>query len=230
MNGGFDRDAHYRTVLEAAMARGAAPVAAPAVAEAAPWYAVQAVPRGEWTAMRELAGLGMTAFLPHFRDKREMRDRYVIVGVPAFPGYLFARVAEGGFEALRQAEGVAGVLKVADRFATLPEGVMGTLIGACDGFGCMGWLTEPKAEGVLWAVGEVVRMTGGPFAGWCGPVISVDKGGRVGVHIDIFGRPTPVTVSSGEVERHSPPRAKPRGRRHQRAATAFSRSAPGESG
>ena len=230
MNERFDRDAHYRGVLAGAMARGAAPPA-PAVAEGAPWYAVQAVPRGEWVAMRELAGLGMEAFLPHFRDKRGMRGRFIIVGVPAFPGYLFARIGESAFGAVRRADGVLDVVRVGDQFAALPEAVMETLIGACDGFGCMGWVHAPAAPEVVWAVGELVRMTGGPFAGFPGVVSAVDKAGRIGVDIGIFGRPTPVTVSSGEVERISPPRKKrPRQGRRERAPTVTNRTAPGEQG
>jgi transcriptional antiterminator RfaH len=226
----FDRDAHYRGVLEGAMARGAATVLPRPMAEDAPWYAVQAAARAEWIAMRELAGLGMSAFLPHVRGKRAHRGRMIATSDPLFPGYLFVRIGDGGFEGVRQADGVIGIVRVAERFAVLPEAVIEALKGRCDVSGCLLVAPAAAASAFTWAVGEVVRLTGGPFCGFQGAIAAVDKSDRVSVHIDIFGRPTPVTVSSGEVEKASPPRNRPRQGRRQGTATVTLRSAPGEQG
>jgi transcriptional antiterminator NusG len=50
------------------------------------------------------------------------------------------------------------------------------------------------------AVGDLVRVTSGPFAQFCGLVERVDSRSRLSVGVDIFGRITPVEIEPGDVE------------------------------
>jgi transcriptional antiterminator NusG len=51
-------------------------------------------------------------------------------------------------------------------------------------------------------VEDEVRVCEGPFASFRGTIMSVDETNeRVGVEVSIFGRPTPVELEFGQVEK-----------------------------
>ena len=213
---GSDEATNARYLAMLARATGAR--AAERVVSAAPtgpWRAVQTVARGEWLAAGHLGRAGFEVFLPH-RTTTVMRGRRAIGTARAlFAGYLFARIGDGGMRAAHAAEGVVGVVRFGEAFAAVPDEAVDILLALCDDRGC--WRADvPRAalgqgEVIAWAVGEVVRILSGPFEGFEGEVTVVDAARGIGVDIDIFGRPTRVTVPRTDLG--SPDGPRPRGRR-----------------
>ncbi|MGH6828642.1 MAG: transcription termination/antitermination protein NusG, partial [Rhizomicrobium sp.] len=153
------------------------------------WYAVHCRPHREGTAALHLANQHFTTFLPCRDALRRHARRIEKVRRPFFPGYLFIRL-DTGRDRWRSINGTVGVVRLVmndDHPTPAPEGIVETLIAACDGDGNLGWNSEFK-------VGQKVRVISGPLTDLVGELEQLTDTQRVRVLLDIMGGRTRVRI------------------------------------
>lgn len=148
------------------------------------WYVVYTKPREEARAREHLERQGHQCYLPELALEKRRRGKVVPVTEPLFPRYLFIRCADelatAGWGSLRSTRGVvklvgfgAGPCTVDDAFLEALQ--LRTVAG----------VAEPAA---LFAAGERVAITEGPFAG-LEVVFQMKEGAdRARVLLDLLGQ------------------------------------------
>ncbi len=123
-----------------------------------------------------------------------------------FPGYIFVQMDLGdnadepneAWEVVRYTPGVTGFVGTSTRAVPLSPEEEARMLGT---FGVIGSRETPKVR-VTFSVGEMVQVTGGPFADFTGLVSEVNpERGKVKVLVSIFGRETPVELDFSQVVR-----------------------------
>jgi transcriptional antiterminator RfaH len=148
------------------------------------WYCLRSKTKHEHIAAAHLRLLeGVTVFCPRIRFKRVTRQGLVWVTEAMFPSYLFARFELA--ELHRQVEyahGVRGIVRFADRYPTIEEGVLAQLR---DHVG----VKEVKELDYAPSQGDNVRIAEGAFAGLEAVVTQIlPAKERVKVLMDFLGR------------------------------------------
>jgi transcriptional antiterminator NusG len=116
-----------------------------------------------------------------------------------YPGYVLIetdRISEVK-NIIRGFPGVAGF--IGDRAgnpAPLTQGEVDRMIGKIEE------LEEAAVSGEApFVIGEKVKILDGPFSGFTGEIDVIDAKGKLKVDVMIFGRKTPVELSSGQLEK-----------------------------
>src|SRR5258708_26845654 len=96
------------------------------------WLAVWTRPRAEKVAARALESLSVSVWLPTINSRRRWSDRWRVVELPLFPGYLFARCSADAWSRLLHAQGVLTVVKFGQGPAWIRDKQMAELQGAVE--------------------------------------------------------------------------------------------------
>ncbi|HEV7228911.1 transcription termination/antitermination protein NusG [Brevundimonas sp.] len=119
-----------------------------------------------------------------------------------FPGYVLVKMemTDDAYHLVKNTPKVTGFLGAAGGTKPLPvsEREVQNIIGAVEE-----GVERPKPT-IRFDIGETVKVVDGPFASFDGQVESVDEdAARLRVAVSIFGRPTPVDLEYGQVEKVS---------------------------
>ena len=149
-------------------------------------------------AQKKLDDLFEDVIVPTEKVVEMRRGRKVDAERKFFPGYVLVKMemTDQAFHLIKNTPKVTGFLGSGDKPMPISEKeAMAILQQVQEG------VEHPKPS-VSFEVGEQVRVSDGPFASFNGVVEEVDEErARLKVEVSIFGRPTPVELEYGQVEK-----------------------------
>src|SRR5215203_1981648 len=152
----------------------------------------------EQAKQRGLEDLFEQVLVPTEKVTEVRRGRKVDTERKFFPGYVLVKMnlTDEAFHLIKNTPKVTGFLGSDNKPMPISEKeAMAILQQVQEG------VEHPKPS-VSFEVGENVRVSDGPFASFNGVVEEVDEErARLKVEVSIFGRPTPVELEYGQVEK-----------------------------
>jgi transcriptional antiterminator NusG len=171
------------------------------------WYIVQAYSNfenkvaesiREQAKQRHLDHLFEEIMVPKEKVVEVRRGRKVDAERKFFPGYVLVKMdlSDEAYHLIKNTPKVTGFLGTDNKPMPISEAeALRILHQVQEG------IERPKPS-VSFEIGEQVRVSDGPFASFNGTVEEVDDArSRVKVAVSIFGRPTPVELEFGQVEK-----------------------------
>jgi transcriptional antiterminator NusG len=171
------------------------------------WYIVHAYSNFERKVAEDIKKRAAAAGLSELFDEvlvpteeviEVRRGRKVSSERKFFPGYVLVKMqmTDGAYHLIKNTPKVTGFLGADNKATPISEDeAMRILHQVKEG------VERPKPM-VTFEIGEKVRVADGPFATFEGHVEEVDEQrARLKVGVSIFGRPTPVELEFGQVEK-----------------------------
>jgi transcriptional antiterminator RfaH len=161
------------------------------------WYCLRSQPKHEHIAAAHLRLLeGVTVFCPRIRFKRPTRQGVVWVTEAMFPGYLFAWFELTNMHRkVRYAHGISGIVRFADRYATIDERALAELRDQTD-------VADVKELNYSLSQGDDVKIVHGAFVGLDAIITQVlPAKERVKILLDFLGRKIEAEVEHSSVLR-----------------------------
>ncbi len=160
------------------------------------WFAVQTKPRREKLALQHLGNQGFETYCPLYRTIRRIGRRSTSVLEPMFASYVFVHLgpARQEWRAINGTIGVNRIVSFGPQPASLPPGFVERLQGLAGENGEIGFDEEL-------AVGERVRITGGPLDALYGTILSSDARKRVSVLLELLSGTVRVDIARSRLIR-----------------------------
>ncbi len=160
-----------------------------------PWFAIRVMSGREIAVKNSLEEAGVETIVPMRKGPEYRRRGRVIPAriIPAMTGYVLVRfmASDEAFLGVQGVEHVIGVVGGCINPHRVPNSEVSIFKALADD-GSLDW----ERETIIFAIGERVLVSEGPFASFHGNIISCrdDGKGDAVIEIDMFGRPTPVLM------------------------------------
>ena len=158
-----------------------------AVSLGMPWFAIRVKSNFERCVSLALRGKGLEEFLPLYRSRRRWSDRFKVVDLPLFPGYLFCRLDPSHRLRVATTPGFLYIVGIGNTPAPVDEDE----IAAIQSVVRSGLSAEPWP---FLAVGQKVRLDYGPLSGLEGVLVRMDGRNRIAVSVTLLHRSVTVAV------------------------------------
>jgi len=157
-----------------------------------PWYALRVRSRHEKSVFEQLGTKQYSAFLPLYSARRRWADRWKVLLLPLFPGYVFCR-----FDAAARGRVLAtpGVIDVV-RLGSDPAPIDASEIEAIRLVVNSNVKAEPYPSLVR---GQRVVVSGGPLHGVSGTLMQVRNGLRLVISVELLQRSVQVEIERDRV-------------------------------
>jgi transcription antitermination factor NusG len=164
------------------------------------WYACHTHSRAEKRVAQLLTARTIEAFLPTAMRKSVWADRSVVLSIPLFPGYVFARFELRDWHRILSTPGVATVVRQAGRPAPITDAEIENVRRFAAGLNRLNGEREPQP----FRDGQRVRVTAGPLEGVEGVVFL--RRGRTSLMVGIrtIGQGIAVYVDGRVLQKISP--------------------------
>ena len=152
----------------------------------------------EQAAQKGLADRFEEILVPTEEVVRVRRGAKVNADRKFFPGYVLVRmeVTDETWHLVKDTPKVAGFLGAGGKPSPIPDAEAQRILRQVQEGG------ERPRPSITFDVGEQVRVSDGPFTSFNGMVEEVDEDrARLKIAVSIFGRPTPVELEYGQVEK-----------------------------
>ena len=155
----------------------------------AQWFALRVKPRFEKIVATIAHNKGFEAFLPLCRCRRRWSDRFKLVDLPLFPGYVFCRLDPSRRLPLLVTPGVLYLVGV----GKIPAPIESSEIEAIQRLVRAGVVAEPWP---FLEVGQRVRVEYGPLLGVEGVLVDARKRHRIVLSVTLLKRSVAVEIDS----------------------------------
>lgn len=161
------------------------------------WFVIWTESRAEKKVEARLAALGLSPWLPIFKERHRWSDRWREVVCPLFPGYLFARARAVEWYKVLRTPGVLTIVKEGERPALLADSFITRLRDAIERNGAV---PEPVAEAVDYRPGDEVIVQEGALKGVRGVVRERRSARQLVIWVSEIGRGVAFTIGSALVK------------------------------
>ncbi len=157
-----------------------------------PWFALRVRARHEKSVFEQLQARRYEAFLPLYTAKRRWADRWKVLSLPLFAGYVFCRFEPGKRVRVLATPGVIDVVRVGGEPAAIDGSEIEAIRRVIDS------RLEAEPYPSLIRV-QRVTVSDGPLRGVAGTLVEVRSGVRLVISIELLQRSVQVEIERDRV-------------------------------
>jgi transcriptional antiterminator RfaH len=161
------------------------------------WYLVHTKPRQEKRALQNLERQGYPCYLPLLPTEKLRQGALALADEPLFPRYLFIQLSQEhsakSWSPIRSTQGVNRLVRFGEEAAKVDDCIIDLLKRQEAVI-----LEQPQR---LFAPGERIQLTEGPFVGIEGVFQMSDGESRVMVLIELLGKPVSLHTSPASLRK-----------------------------